>query len=81
MNIYAIVVVPYHRPFKYKFLANLDYRGILTGNINAEFTYDIENAVFINKRSVALHMRKELADTYPERNFKIINMKEYEADE
>lgn len=75
MTIYAIVVVPYHRPFKYKFLANLCYRGILTRNINAEFTYDIENAVLINRRSVALHLRKELADSYPECDFKIINMK------
>ena len=81
MTIYAIVIVPYHRPFKYKFLANLCYRGILTGDFNAEFTYDIENAVLINRRSVALHLRKELADSYPERDFKIINMKEYEPDE
>lgn len=81
MTIYAIVVVPYRRPFKYQFLANLCYRGILTGNINAEFTYDIENAVFINRRSVALHLRKELADSYPERDFKIINMKGYGEDE
>ena len=81
MTIYAIAVVPYYRPFKYKFLANLSYRGILTGNINAEFTYDIENAVLINRQSVALHLRKELADSYPERHFMIINMKGYEADE
>lgn len=69
--------MPYRRPFKYQFFANLSYRGILTENINAEFTYDIENAVFINRRSVALHLRKELADSYPERDFKIINVNEY----
>lgn len=80
MSNYAIVVVPYHRPFNYKFLANLSYRGILTGNINAEFTYNIENAVLINRRSVALHLRKELADSYPERDFEIINMKDMEDD-
>lgn len=81
MTIYAIAIVPYHRPFKYRFLANLCCRCMLRGNINAEFTYDIENAVFINRRSVALHLRKELADSYPERDFKIINIKEYLADE
>lgn len=77
MDIYAIVVVPYRGSFKCQFLADLSYRGILTGNINAEFTYDIENAVFINRRSVALHLRKELADSYPERDFEIINMNKY----
>lgn len=81
MAIYAIAIVPHCSPFKYKFLANLAYRGIFTGNISAEFTYDIENAVLINRRSVALHLRKELADSYPGRDFMVINMREYEADE
>jgi hypothetical protein len=81
MTNYAILIVPYCRPFKYQFLANLSYRGILTGNMEGEFTYDVENAVLINRQSVALHLRKELADSYPDREFMIINMKGYETDE
>ena len=81
MTNYAIVVVPYCWPFKYQFLANLSYRGIITGNVTAEFTYDVENAVLINRRSVVLHLRKELADRYPDREFMILNMKGYETDD
>lgn len=81
MTIYAIAAVPHRAPLKYRFLADLSYRGILTGNMNAEFTYDIEDAVFVNRRSVALHLRRELADSYPERDFEIIDIGGYGADE
>lgn len=81
MTNYAIVIVPQRRPFKYKFLANLSRLFLGTGDVRAQFTYDAENAVLINRRNVALYLRYELALMHPDMDFMIINMKGYEADD
>ena len=76
MTNYAIVTVPYCPPFKYRYLANLTV-GYDVEDIRPQFSYNPDNAVLINRRSVALHVRYELAVKYPEWDFMIIDMKEY----
>lgn len=75
---YAIVIVPQRRPFKYRFLANLSLPFLGTGDVRGEFTDDVENAVIINRRNVALYLRYELTLMHPDMDFMIIDMREYE---
>lgn len=75
MTNYAIVIVPQRRPFRYRFLANLSVPFLGTGDVREEFTDDVENAVLINRRNVALYLRYELTLMHPDMDFMIIDMK------
>lgn len=75
---YAIATVPRRRPFRHRFLANLSPPFPGTGDVRGRFTDDVENAVLINRRNVALYLRYELTLMQPDMDFMIIDMREYE---
>lgn len=76
MSNYTIVIVPQCSPFRYKFLANLSLPFFGMGDVRGQFTDDVENAVLINRRNVALYLRYELAMMHPDMDFMIINIKD-----
>lgn len=76
MTDYAIVIVPQRRPFRYRFLANLSLPLLGAGGVGGQFTDDVENAVLVNRRNVALYLRHELALMHPGTDFMICGIKE-----
>lgn len=76
MTNYAIVIVPQRRPFRYRFLANLSLPFLGTDDVRGQFTDDVENAVLINRRNVALYLRHELTLMHPDMDFMICGIKE-----
>ena len=81
MTNYAIVIAPQLRPFRYRFLANLSLPFLGTGDVRGQFTDDVENAVLINRRNVALYLRYELTLMHPDMDFMIIDMKGYKTND
>lgn len=76
MTIYAIVVVPQRRPFRYRFLANLSLPFMGTDDVRGQFTDDVENAVLISRRNAALYLRHGLTLMRPDMDFMIYGIKE-----
>lgn len=78
MSKYAIVIGPQRRPFRYRFLPDLSLSFLGMGDVQGKFTDDVENAVLINRRNVALYLRHELTLIHPGMDFMIINIEGYE---
>lgn len=75
MTNYIIAVAPHQRPFRFRFVMNIEH-SFFNGRVEALFSDFIADAVTVNNENAARFMLHYLQQRYPDLDFTVMELGE-----